>query len=165
MLVHKAIEVDVGARDGLDPHQVATTAADRLTERERLALDASVASQRGTQEDAITKLRRLAERFPESETWYNLGSVLMRNRRLDEAAEALRRSIQFDSTAATGWINLATVHSMAGRVDSALYAYDRAAAIGSDWLVRGGNVNQEWGALLLRAGRIAAMWRARMCRR
>jgi PD-(D/E)XK nuclease superfamily len=34
VLVHKAIEVDVGARDGLDPHQVATTAAERLTERE-----------------------------------------------------------------------------------------------------------------------------------
>lgn len=34
VLVHKAIEVDVGARDGLDPHGVAVLAADRLAERE-----------------------------------------------------------------------------------------------------------------------------------
>jgi len=34
VLVHKAIEVDVGARDGMDPHAIATTAAERLTERE-----------------------------------------------------------------------------------------------------------------------------------
>jgi PD-(D/E)XK nuclease superfamily len=34
VLVHKAIEVDVGARDGMDPHAIAATAAARLTERE-----------------------------------------------------------------------------------------------------------------------------------
>jgi hypothetical protein len=34
VLVHKAIEVDVGSRDALEPHAVATTAAARLTERE-----------------------------------------------------------------------------------------------------------------------------------
>ena len=34
VLVHKAIEVDVGARDGMDPHAVAVTAAQRLAERE-----------------------------------------------------------------------------------------------------------------------------------
>jgi hypothetical protein len=34
VLVHKAIEVDVGARDDLDPHEIAATAADRLAERE-----------------------------------------------------------------------------------------------------------------------------------
>jgi hypothetical protein len=34
VLAHKAIEVDVGARDGLDPHAVASIAADRLSERE-----------------------------------------------------------------------------------------------------------------------------------
>ena len=34
VLVHKAIEVDVGARDGMDPHEIATTAAERLSERE-----------------------------------------------------------------------------------------------------------------------------------
>jgi hypothetical protein len=34
VLVHKAIEVDVGARDGLDPHAIAVTASERLAERE-----------------------------------------------------------------------------------------------------------------------------------
>jgi hypothetical protein len=34
VLVHKAIEVDVGARDELDPHTIAGTAAERLVERE-----------------------------------------------------------------------------------------------------------------------------------
>ena len=39
VLVHKAIEVDVGARDGLDPHAIAVTAAERLTEREERFAD------------------------------------------------------------------------------------------------------------------------------
>ena len=34
VLVHKAIEVDVGSRDGLDPHGTAALAAERLAERE-----------------------------------------------------------------------------------------------------------------------------------
>jgi hypothetical protein len=34
VLVHKAIEVDIGARDGLEPHSIALTAAERLTQRE-----------------------------------------------------------------------------------------------------------------------------------
>jgi PD-(D/E)XK nuclease superfamily protein len=34
VLTHKAIEVDVGSRDGLDPHAIATIAAGRLSERE-----------------------------------------------------------------------------------------------------------------------------------
>jgi hypothetical protein len=34
VLLHKAVEVDVGARDGLDAHTIADIAADRLIERE-----------------------------------------------------------------------------------------------------------------------------------
>jgi len=34
VLLHKAVEVEVGSRDGLDPHAIADVAADRLVERE-----------------------------------------------------------------------------------------------------------------------------------
>lgn len=34
VLLHKAIEVEVGSRDGLDPHQIAHVAASRLVEKE-----------------------------------------------------------------------------------------------------------------------------------
>jgi hypothetical protein len=34
VLLHKAIEVEVGSRDGVDPHTLATAAADRLVEKE-----------------------------------------------------------------------------------------------------------------------------------
>jgi PD-(D/E)XK nuclease superfamily protein len=34
VLLHRAIEVDVGAREALDPHEIASRAADRLSERE-----------------------------------------------------------------------------------------------------------------------------------
>ena len=34
VLLHAAIEVDVGSRDGLDPHRIAAIAADRLRDRE-----------------------------------------------------------------------------------------------------------------------------------
>jgi PD-(D/E)XK nuclease superfamily len=39
VLLHKAIEVGVGSRDGLDPHQLAGVAADRLVEREERFAD------------------------------------------------------------------------------------------------------------------------------
>ena len=34
MLLHKAIEVEVGARDGMDPHEVAQVAVGRVLDRE-----------------------------------------------------------------------------------------------------------------------------------
>ena len=34
VLLHKAVEVEVGSRDGLDPHRIAEVASDRLVERE-----------------------------------------------------------------------------------------------------------------------------------
>jgi PD-(D/E)XK nuclease superfamily protein len=34
VLLHRAIEVDVGAREAMDPHEIASRAADRLSERE-----------------------------------------------------------------------------------------------------------------------------------
>lgn len=34
VLLHKAIEVEVGARDGMDPHEIARVAVDRVLERE-----------------------------------------------------------------------------------------------------------------------------------
>ena len=128
--------------------------ADRLTERERLALQATVARRRELPDEALAKLRRLSERYPDRDTWYNYGTFLMRQQRWSEAIPILRRTVMADSMYTFGWVNLATSHHGAGAVDSALAAYEHASRTG-DLVWRGGNVNQEWGRTLLLAGRAA----------
>jgi DNA-binding SARP family transcriptional activator len=130
--------------------------ADRLTEREDLALRALIARYRGSAESAREHTRRLAERYPDRDSWYNLGSLLMRQGRSKEGISALREALANDSMFANAWINLAGIYQLSGFIDSALDAYSRAARIDTIRFRRGGNVNQEWGMALLRAGRESA---------
>lgn len=127
--------------------------SDRLTERERYALLAAVARLRGRPDEAIEKTRVLAERFPDRDTWFDLGTTYMRLGRWKEATPTLWRALTFDSLFANAWINLASAYSGENRVDSALYAYARGAKADSARMHIGGNVNQEWGMAMLKAGK------------
>lgn len=130
--------------------------ADRLTERERLALLASVARWRGRPDEAVARTRTLVERFPDRDTWFDLGTTLIRLDRAREAVEPLKRAVALDSVFGNAWVNLATAYAVVGSIDSALAAYAHAARVDSVRLHVGGNVSQEWGGALLRAGREAA---------
>ena len=131
--------------------------AERLTERERLRLQASWAADRGDTDSAIAGFRRLAERYPSASTWENYGTTLLRAQRNAEAVPVFRRALAFDSTSqfsTVSWINLATVLGRLDRDEEAIDAFHRAARADSTILVRG-NLNHEYGMKLVRLGRLA----------
>jgi tetratricopeptide (TPR) repeat protein len=125
--------------------------AGRLTERERLRLELTVAMRRGFMDEQIRIAELLARRFPERDTWFNYGTTLMQSRRCREAIPALQRAVTFDSTFGNAHINVATCQQFLGAYDLAVAAYGRAHATDS-LMVYSGALNHEFGVGLVRAG-------------
>jgi tetratricopeptide (TPR) repeat protein len=128
--------------------------AHRLTEWERLRLLANEAAFSGMRDSAIALDRVVANRYPNAITWYDLGTALMRAGRDSEAEAALTKSLAFDSTHASTYINLATVARSRQRYDEALAYYAAAARLDSLALYNG-NINLEWGSSYVYLGRMA----------
>jgi len=66
VLHHKAIEVEVGGRDELDPHDVAVTAADRLCDREERFAEYWRGLGRSEQDEALMEVVRRVTLFRSS---------------------------------------------------------------------------------------------------
>jgi len=124
----------------------------RLTDRERLIILAKVEDRMGSVAAGIVHRRALAERYPDRDTWYSLGTVLMRNRQCDDALPALRRALTYDEEFTNAHINIATCHLIERRPDSAIVAYLEAQRTDSVAL-RSGNIGEEFGRTLVLAGR------------
>ncbi|MFN8574757.1 MAG: AAA family ATPase [Gemmatimonadaceae bacterium] len=138
-------------RDGDKYLDRALANVSRLTEREQITLRAKEQSYRGNPDEAIRLRKVLAERFPERENWFNLGTSLMRRRRCGEAIPALRQAIRFDSLFTNAWINIATCEQFEGKLTDAIADYAHAATTDSLALIRG-NINHEFGIGLMRLG-------------
>lgn len=136
---------------GAERLQRALTLADRLTPRERLALQAAGARRLGTTAQAVEAARALAERYPDRTSWLNLGLQLMQARNCPEALPAFRRALSFDTLFANTHINTATCHQFLQQFDSAVVAYRLAERADSTALLMG-NVGEEYGAALRMAG-------------
>lgn len=128
---------------------------DRLTDRERLALEATVAQRLGTPEEAVARLALLATTYPDRDTWSNLAAVLMRQQRCAEAIPAGRRALAFDTLFAVPWITIATCHQYLDQPDSALAAY-AMAEVSQPGVLYQGSLNQEWGRAWVQSGNLAA---------
>jgi DNA-binding SARP family transcriptional activator/tetratricopeptide (TPR) repeat protein len=152
---------DFAARIGNQPAEVrrylaaAQRFADRLTERERLILDYTIARQAGDHAGAITAQRTLAERYPSPVSLYNLGGALMAAGRCADAVPLFERAVAMASGFSAAWINLATCRQALGALEPALEAYRGAERADSMALVRD-NINHEWGQVFLKLGRPAA---------
>jgi DNA-binding SARP family transcriptional activator/tetratricopeptide (TPR) repeat protein len=128
----------------------------RLTAREELALRSNIAGLRGPPEEAIRLAEDVARRYPERDTWYSLGTLLMQSRP-DEARAALLQAIALDSNFTNGWINLATAERLRNQLPQALAAFEQARRLDSLVLYDPTlNLNQEWGATFLQEGDAAA---------
>jgi serine/threonine-protein kinase len=77
---------------------IALSLRDRLTERERLVLEANVQGYRGDYDGAVTTLRVYLRNYPDDAgRWYNLANHLRGINQPAEAIEAYDRSIELDS--------------------------------------------------------------------
>lgn len=131
--------------------QKALAGAAGLTRREQMALEVTRASRLGTTAEALGAARTLANRYPDRDSWYGLGTALLRASQCEEAIPALQRSLAFDSTFTNGHINLATCHQFLLQFDSALVSYERAGRTDST-VLRFSNVGEEYGTALMMAG-------------
>jgi DNA-binding SARP family transcriptional activator/tetratricopeptide (TPR) repeat protein len=127
---------------------------DRLTDRERFQIRAAAESWRGNRETAISIRRSLLAEYPDDQiAWGQIGYDYMRLGRHREATDALRKQIALDSGDASAHINLATSLKASGDFTAALQSYDRAFALQPTFLTVN-NLNHEYGATLILAGRI-----------
>lgn len=124
---------------------------EHLSPRERLVVRAQVADRFGPSGDGIRFRRELATRYPERDSWYNLGTALMRAQRCDEGLPALRRAIEYDPLFTNGHINIATCFLADRDFESALVAYRHAETTDSIVLLVG-NIGEEFGRTLALTG-------------
>jgi DNA-binding SARP family transcriptional activator/tetratricopeptide (TPR) repeat protein len=144
----------------------AEAAKDRLTERERLELQAREEQYRGTPARNIEILKLLAERFPQRESWFNYGTSLMRARQCGDAMTAFQRAISLDSMFTNALINVATCQQFMGKYREAVASYAQARRTDSTALVRG-TINHEFGLALVHLGLVdsaRAVYRAMIAR-
>jgi DNA-binding SARP family transcriptional activator/tetratricopeptide (TPR) repeat protein len=129
--------------------------ANRLSDRERLSVQASAESWRGNREEAINLRRAILAEFPDDPTvWPAIGYDYLRLGRHVEAAAAYRRQLTRDPNDATALVNLALVLDGPGQLDESIRTYRRAFALLPAFLTNS-IINNEYGTRLIRAGRVA----------
>lgn len=118
---------------------------ERLTEREKLWIQAIVPAYRGNRDEAVTKFRVYLMKYPDDSTgWHNLGHNYLMLRRYDEAIDAFTRVIKVNPQSWSAYINIASCYSGKGMHQKAIENYLEAYRINPKFLmVR--NLNREFG--------------------
>jgi len=127
---------------------------DRVTERERLLIQAGAAFARADWDATIRARETLVERYPDNLTdRYNLGTAYMRADRPAEAIRTLRQVVQIDSTQVNAYVNLATSYVSMGADTEALPFYRRAFALRPEYRLSN-NLNHEFGFTYVHLGQL-----------
>jgi tetratricopeptide (TPR) repeat protein len=125
---------------------------DRIADRERLLIQAEYASALRHTDDALKYFATYLKIYPDDVTVQsNVGGILMRAGRCDEAGEHLRAAIQLQPTNTGALINLASCLALQGKYAEALAQYDRVFEIEPSFRTNS-NLNHEYGTILVEAG-------------
>ena len=137
---------------GRSHYDTALKLADRITDRERLEIEANYHASLGHFDQASQRYTVYLARYPDDlRIQYNYGNLLRDNGRHEEAIARYREALRLDPAHASSHVNIATTLRSLGRVDESLVEYDRAFAIEPSWIV-GGNLNHEYGFALAASG-------------
>jgi tetratricopeptide (TPR) repeat protein len=140
--------------DGEKHFQAALELIDRLTERERLMIQAGVAAYRGKRDEATVKYKVYLRRYPDDpRIWHNLAHNYLMLKRFDEAIEALNRHLEIYPTSASAFVNLATCYTATDRFEEAIENYKKAFDLNPQFL-KVKNLNNEYGFTLVAMGEI-----------
>ena len=130
---------------------------DRLTDRERLIIEADIANWRRHTDVAVSLYQRVLVQYPDDlPARAKLGYTLLRAGRCGEALEPYEWLRKHDSTTFSVRVNLATCYSALHRYPESLREYSAALTIRPTLIRTGSNVVQEYAQTLIRAGRTAA---------
>ena len=137
---------------GLAHYETALKLADRITERERLEIEANYQSALGHFEQASQLYNVFLSRYPdELRVQSNYANLLRNNEHHEEAIARSREVLRLDPGSAASHISIATSLSQLGRAAEALQEYERGFALEPTWLVSS-NLNHEYGLALIESG-------------
>ena len=126
---------------------------DRLTEKERLWIEARVEGFRGNYDEAIIRYNMFLRNYPSSpEGWFQLGYSHMRLQRYEEAIPAFERSLEFyKDNDPNIFINLASCLSALEKYPQAVEYYLKAFDVNPNLMVVP-NLNHEFGFTYIHMG-------------
>ena len=126
--------------------------AGRISERERLLIEAAYRGSIGPVEDAVRAYKIYLAAYPDdSLTRYDLGSLLMRDGRFQEAVEQLKEVVRVEPASASALVNLAIACGELNQSQEALSYYVRAFQQEPSWIAKG-NINEDYGFTLVYSG-------------
>jgi tetratricopeptide (TPR) repeat protein len=131
----------------------ALTLLERLTEHERLWIQAIIPMMRGNREEADTRWDLYLNEFPDSyQGWFNKGYNHMRAGLYEKAIEAFTRAADIYKEKDPGvLLNIATCQSVLKNYQQAIDYYLEAFKLDPE-LLTSGNINNEFGFTYLDAG-------------
>ncbi len=140
--------------EGEKHFQKALSLLDRLTTREKLWIRAIIEDWRGNRDQGIQNYKAYLAEYPDDMgAWYRLGYAYMVSSQQALGVEAFKKVIELDNASANAYVNLATCLSMLKRNEEALANYQKAFSLNPE-LATGNYVNNEYGFLLVRMGKI-----------
>jgi tetratricopeptide (TPR) repeat protein len=139
---------------GREHYERALALSGRVTERERMHIQAAYARDLGHVDDAIRLHENYLRAYPDDLSGqFNLASLLMRANRLEEAARRYQEMLRIDPRNPKALINVATCYNMMGGYTEALSFYQRGFELQPDWITSE-NLNHEYGYALVGAGQL-----------
>lgn len=137
----------INDRQSGDKHfSKALSQVERLTEKEKLYIDAKIERFRGNYDAAVNKYKAFLRKYPDSQHgWFSLGYSYMRLKQYKKAIDAFNKSQEiFNYEDPNTYINIASCYSMMHNYSDALKYYLKAFEI-NPGLETQGNLNNEFG--------------------
>jgi len=126
---------------------------DRLTEREKLYIEARIERFRGKYEEAIIKYGIYLKKYPkDAEAWFGLGYCNMGLLRYEEAINAFQKALEFQPVKDPNtYINIASIYSLMNNYQLSIDNYLRAFDM-NPRLLTVTNINHEFGFTYVKMG-------------
>ena len=126
--------------------KIALSLLDRLTERERLWIQAAVEGYRGNREESVMKWEIFLTQYPETgNAWFRLGYNYMMMGKNEEAILAFSRSMEiYNDDNPSVLVNIATCYNKLHDFNSAIEYYLETQSLDPDFMARP-NLNHEFG--------------------
>ncbi len=126
---------------------------DRLTEKERLWIQAAVEGYRGNREESVVKWGTYLSKYPDSYGgWFRLGYNYMMMNRNEESISAFTKSLEvYNDDDPAVLINIASCYSKLGDFQRSIKYYQEAFALNPEMLLQT-SLNHEFGFTYVQMG-------------
>ncbi len=132
--------------------QRALSLMDRITERERLAIEAQAAAFREKWDEAVVKYRIYVEKYPDDANgWFQLGYNCLRLRRHEDSIAAFTNCLKINPNEASAYVNIATCYNAMKKYPQSIDNYLKAFKL-NPALLTFTNLNNEFGFMYAEMG-------------